>query len=531
MTTTQHYINGKIFTGKSESEFVTAFKVADGKIEWVGSSEEVKTVNAINLQGKTVLPGFLDVHTHPVWVANILQGVPCIIPFVRNIDGMIKALRNSQQAGQGEHVWIEGWGYDESKLAELRTPTVEDLDQVSATQPVFVYRSDCHSSICNTKALQLAGITKDTPNPPHGIIGRFENGEPNGVLTEFSATKLILNCKPVRGFEEDAKTLAGAAEHYNKRGIVAMTDLMGLENPYSYSDLYRRAEELGLKQNTVIYPLFSELKAAGISEIAEENKNGLSKIGGVKLFLDGTISSRSAWIKEPYTGTSDFYGAKTEDEDVMREAFDYAKRNNIQLAIHAMGDASIQLIIDLFKDEEPWIESRPPVRIEHVTLISQHQLDPIKGAKMKFGLIPQMIFFFAEYDSYRANLTDEQFAKTYAIKSMYDTCEYVAVSSDAPATPWAEPDDVFISIQALVTRIAAEGQDIVQAQKLTVPQAVLLYTGKAHDIALLPNVGKIQPGFDASFIVLTDDIFTVPTNKIGNVQVENTYIRGERVWG
>src|SRR4051794_19986209 len=219
MSTTreQTFINGKIFTARNEKEFVSAFKIFDGKISWAGDASEVDATGAIDLKGKTVLPGFIDIHTHPNYVAMTVNSIPCTIPVVNNIPEMIEALKKHQNYGKGSNDWVEGWGYDESKLAEHRTPTAKDLDKVSTTQPVYVLRSDAHSGICNTRALMIAGITKDTPDPEGGHFGRYENGEPNGVLQELAANNVVLRAKAVEDYSTRVSGIAGTGAHYNER--------------------------------------------------------------------------------------------------------------------------------------------------------------------------------------------------------------------------------------------------------------------------------------------------------------------------
>jgi predicted amidohydrolase YtcJ len=197
----QTFVNGKIFTGRSEHDFVSTFKVADGRITWTGDASDVADAEAIDLAGKTVLPGFIDIHTHPSYVAMTVNAVPCTVPVVNNIPEMIEALKKHPNFGKGERAWIEGWGYDESKLAEHRTPTAEDLDRVSTTQPVYVMRSDCHSGICDTRALEIAGITRDTPDPEGARFGRYENGEPNGVLQEHAANNVVIRTKSSQDYQ------------------------------------------------------------------------------------------------------------------------------------------------------------------------------------------------------------------------------------------------------------------------------------------------------------------------------------------
>jgi len=137
----QVFVNGKIFTGRNEEEFVSAFRVANGRITWIGDTSEAESEGAIDLEGKTIVPGFIDVHTHPTYIAMIVNSVPCTVPVVNNIPEMIEALKKHVNFGRGPNDWIEGFGYDESKLADNRTPTAQDLDKVSTTQAIFVLRS------------------------------------------------------------------------------------------------------------------------------------------------------------------------------------------------------------------------------------------------------------------------------------------------------------------------------------------------------------------------------------------------------
>ena len=153
-----------------------ALLVKAGRISWIGPGACAPAhdgVPSVDLEGRTVLPALCDVHTHPSWIAATVRSVPCVSPIVNTIEEMIEALRRHPLAGRGPEAWITGFGYDEGKLAEHRTPTIEDLDRVSTTQPVFVKRSDCHSAICNSVALRLAGIEAGTPDPAGGRFGRF----------------------------------------------------------------------------------------------------------------------------------------------------------------------------------------------------------------------------------------------------------------------------------------------------------------------------------------------------------------------
>ena len=526
----QIFVNGKIFTGRSETEFVTAFMVADGKIAWVGDAKDIDPVHAIDLHGQTVLPGFIDIHTHPTYVAMTVDAVACTVPIVNNIPEMIAALRRHRNYGKGPNDWIEGWGYDESKLAEHRTPTTEDLDQVSTTQPVYVLRSDAHSGICNTRALQIAGITKHIPDPEGARFGRYANGEPNGVLEEHAANDVVLRVKSVEDYVTKVAALAGTAQHYNERGIVAVTDMMALTRPFDYLHVYRDAETKGFRQQAALYFNWLDLKDNLIPDLADEQHRGRIKFAGIKLFADGSVSGRTAWMCKPYRHSG--HGYSTLSDDDLNSAYEWARRNKVQVAVHAMGDQALHRVIDFFADKEPWLDHAvPSVRLEHATFLSEAQIRKMNDSKMTFGASTQIIFFFAEYDSYSENLADEEFQRAYPVRSFYNNIQHLGLSSDAPATTWADPDNVFISIKAAVTRKAYNGAAIVPEQSITVPQAVLLYTSRAATLARFDgSLGQIAPGFEASFTLLDRDIFTIDADELDRTQVQQTWIQGEKVY-
>ena len=525
----QAFVNGKIFTGRNENEFVTAFKVADGTITWTGDSIDVAGTHAIDLNGATVLPGFIDIHTHPTYVAMTVDAVACTVPVVNNIPDMIGALKRHRNYGKGPNDWIEGWGYDESKLAEHRTPTTQDLDKVSTTQPVYVLRSDAHSGICNTRALQIAGITKHTPDPEGAHFGRYDNGEPNGVLEEHGANDVVLRAKSVEDYQTKLDALFRTAHHYNERGIVAVTDMMALTTPFDHLQLYRDAERKGFRQQAALYFNWLDLRN-NLFDLTDEQREGRIKFAGIKLFADGSVSGRTAWMCKPYR--NDGHGYSTLSDDDLNAGYEWARRNRVQVAVHAMGDRALQRVIDFFADKEPWLgPGIPSVRLEHATLLSEPQMRQMNQSPMTFGVTTQIIFFFAEYDSYSQNLADEEFQRSYPLKSFYHNIEHVGLSSDAPATTWADPDNVFVSIKAAVTRKAYNGADIVPEQAITVPQAVLLYTSRAATLARYKGrLGQIAPGFEASFILLDRDIFSIDPAELDQTHVQQTWIAGDKVY-
>ena len=519
------FMNGKIFIGTAPTSFVSAMKIKAGQVTWIGESSEVNDPDAINLEGKTVLPGLIDVHTHPKYIADALHGVACTPPNVNSIEEMKAALKQSPAFGKGPATWIEGWGFDETKLAEHRTPTVDDLDTVSTTQPIFVYRSDCHSSIGNSKALALAGITASTPDPVGGFIGHFQDGRPNGYMKEVAATQLLIQAKSAQNYQADVDNMTNSSTHYLENGIVAIGEMMGRTQPYDSLKLYQDAVKDEFKPKASIYYVYDEV--AGQPRLLPTDDPQL-RIAGIKVFMDGSISGETAYNSVPYP--SGIQGVCLTDADKLKQAVEFAQSNHLQVAVHAMGDAAIQLILDVTDQMTPWLSDRPSIRIEHASILSDAMLNQLNHARMNYALVTQPIFFFAEDESYRHFLSPKQFKEAYRVKSMIKSKAAFALSSDAPCTPWAEPDSPFVNIYAAVTRKASNGDEVNADEAITVLEAVLAYTNWPAKIGGFTSNGQLTPGFAGDFVILDRDIFSVPHEEIKDVRVAQTWMAGKRVY-
>jgi len=278
-------------------------------------------------------------------------------------------------------------------------------------------------------------------------------------------------------------------------------------------------------------PIKEEYLMAGMLEPTNE-PYAMAKIAGIKLFADGSISGKTAWCSCAYKHTGSLFGMSLLSSAALAQAYEWSVANGAQMAVHAMGDAALQLVIDFFADKKPWLPAGvPSVRLEHATLLKPAQIAQMNAMPMQWGVATQIIFMFAEYEAYTENLVASEFEQSYALKTFYEEIDHIALSSDAPATTWADPDNVFISIQAAVQRRAYNGAPIVDSQALNVPQALLLYTARAASLSPFEGrLGQIAPGFEASFAVLDRDIFTVPVADIGSLRVLETWIAGEQVY-
>lgn len=531
------FVNLKAFVGLADRPFLTEFVVENGRFD--DASVSAPDERVVDLGGAFVAPAFIEAHAHPMMIAEALETTACVPPAVNSIEEMVAALAASEAAKRGSG-WIEGWGYDETLLAEGRSPTRADLDRVSRDRPVVVRRSDCHSCAVNSAALALAGITRETPDPAGAKIGRDASGEPNGLLIETAASALIDRVRPTVDEAQIVNRMLRLREHYLSHGILTTTEMMPRRRPGASDDalaIWRKAREAGVPVDVNLYFAWEGgTDPFGVPELSHEEKCGPVRYAGVKLFGDGSVSGRTAAMREafkfaPGEKSDRPAGFMTLDEPVFRAALAYARRNGVALSIHVMGDRSIDTILDWLESEAPWLEDVPSVRLEHVTMMRPDHLARIARMALQPALTTQVIFPFAEWRSYRSALTEANLNAACAVDEIARAVEPFALSSDAPATTWADADDVFVSIAAAVTRRDAEGGYFGRSHAVDVATALSLYTGRAAKVMPTEGtIGVIAPGARAHFVTLTDDPFAVPPEAIAVIRVASTWRGGVRLW-
>ena len=531
-----YFTHPKIFTGEANKPFASVMGIDEnGAIAYLADSlpEGVSAVQA--LPGAMVLPALIDSHTHPDYVAANLDRLITLPPLIKSIEDIVQGLKQHKNFERkdlktGEWIWLEGFGYDEAVLKERRSPTCEDLDRVSLQQPVVCYHSSGHIIACNSAALRLAGIDKNSKDPAGGQIGRFANGEPNGILYEPAAQNLLTDRAPKPDIEVLAAQMAKLGKHYARLGVCELSDLYCMDKSYCRYDMYKRAAQLGFAQGISLYYLFEDLLERNVKSIPDSQKRGQVRIAGVKMFIDGSIAGKTAYMLHNYPN-EEHRGMKVIDEANLAKAVDFCRANNVQLAIHTMGDASVLFLVEQLEKLEPWpcgeAGDAPCIRIEHASLISDALLERMQKASMSFALAPQVLFLYAEYAAYRAALNDELLARAYAAKS-YDNYLLTSLSSDAPATLWADPENLFHSLQASVTRIGASGEDMNKNEALDPKRAWEMHSLQGALICGREKLGALRMGYRGNFIAVDRDIFDLSlAHELGQSKVLATYIGGK----
>ena len=534
------YVNGKVFTSDKEHLYAESFAVKDGKIAWVGNDAEAQPADAektVDLGGRRVLPGFVDSHMHAIMLADCCRQISALPPAVNSIEELveeIKKVRLQQEAGQ----WIFGWGYDEGKLAEHRAPNRYDLDKGASDAPVRVNRTCGHICSVNSKALEMAGVTKDTPDPEGGKIGRDENGEPDGILYE-NARNLLDGIMKTKTEDDMVDDLMALDEILLSQGVTTGAD-MGEFGGVDFKSVYGKAIDKGFHIRVAAYPMWDEVKNDETFTITEEDQNpdNQFRMAGVKLIGDGSVSGRTAWCDVPYldredpTKLSDEYGIPVCTPEDIESAKAFCKEHGCQLSIHAMGARTIDRAVGAGYGEKSWLKDNfkktPYLRIEHVAMPTADAIK--KAAEAGIAFVTQPIFLYAEIESYLVNMGLERTQKNYPIKDFIESGVQFAFSTDAPATAWATPSEPFACIKGAVTRKAYDGTDCGQEHKVDIETAIILYTAESAPMLGFEKVGMLKDGFAADFVVLDKDVLNIPADDIDTVTVEETYVAGECVY-
>jgi len=387
----------------------------------------------------------------------------------------------------------------------------------------------------NSYVLDMAGITKDTPDPEGGKIGRDENGEPDGLLYE-NARFLALDLLPDQTEEKMVDDFIALGELLLSQGLTTVSD-MGENDFLSYRRIYPATAAKGFKNRLAAYVSYDLIKELGdgiLTEAPAFNSDSMFRVSGIKLFGDGSVSGRTAWCSEPYLPVDDNdteaeYGMPTCSEEEIKEALAFCKTNKCQLSIHVMGAKAIDRAVDLTWQEKSWMsDGIPAIRLEHVAMPTERAMKLAAASDMAWSTQP--VFVYAEIESYLKNLPEDRILASYPVAKWLDMGIRTSLSSDAPATSWATPSDPFVNLKSAVTRKAWDGTDTGQEHRTDIETAIRLYTAEAAPFVGFTDVGMLKPGYAADFIILDRDILDIPSDEIDQVKVLETWINGEKVY-
>ncbi|WP_223669607.1 amidohydrolase [Kangiella shandongensis] len=524
LPTLLHNINGYTFQDGELKQF-NSILFEDGVIVAVGSHQELAKKNGFSIsmdgKGKTLLPGLIDAHGHLLGLGLDLMRVNLrgISSEQETVDKVAHYAENNPDSR-----WVLGRGWNQVLWLNKEFPSKSSLDKVIAEKPVWLRRIDGHAGWANSKALKLAGIDKDTPDPEGGKIIRDESGNATGVLVD-AAMSLVENKIPPLNKDERVAALKLAFNHLIKLGITSVHDA-GID-----FETYKLMLELS-QNNRIPLRVYSMISGADprletMLKLGKVNRPFL-KIQSVKLYSDGALGSRGAALLEPYSDEPDNKGLLLTTPQKLADYLSLITRYGFQTNIHAIGDAANRLVLEQLsklKDEQSAQLLRH--RIEHAQVVVPQEI-PIFA---ELGVIASMQPTHATSDMNMAGdrLGQERLEGAYAWRTFLEHGVTIASGSDFPV----EKANPFLGLHAAVTRQDSDNQPQsgwIPEQRLTVGEALKSFTIDAAYAGFWEEqIGSLEAGKRADFILINQDIFSISPKQIKNVQVLETWIDGKRV--
>jgi len=504
--------NANVITVDPRQPTAELVAIKGDKILLVANNERLESVTGastkvIDCNGKTVVPGFNDAHCHIFSFIRKLLGIdlsPSSVSSISDIKAVIR--RRAENTPPGK--WLTGTDYNEFYLAEKRCPTRWDLDEVAPHHAVALTHRSLHACVLNSLALSLAGITRETTEPPGGLIDRDLNtGEPSGILFEmvgYIREKVL----PPLPEEEITKGITLANQSHLSQGITSLQEATVVNSFSQWQRFHQFKETDKLKSRVsmmVGIEALTQFQEAGLVSGSGDNQ---LRLGGTKIMLTET--------------TGEMHPAQPE---LNQQVFN-AHRAGFQLAIHAIEPSTVEAAITALE----YAHSQLPQdgrrhRIEHCSECPPQLLERL--AKLQAAVVTQPPFLYYSGERYLATLPANRLQWLYRIKSLIDSGLIVAGSSDCPIVP----NNPLVGIYAAVTRKAESGQQLLPEECISASQALALYTINGAYSSFEEGIkGSITPGKLADIVVLSNDPIKSPPEKIKDIKVEMTIIGGKVVW-
>lgn len=519
------YVNAKIWTGDTLNPSATVIAVKGEKIVYVGDDATKFNANeTIDVQGKQLLPGFTDNHTHFLSAGYALSSVKLKDAMTK--EEFIKRIAEFCK-NKPDDTWIMEGSWDhENWGGEL--PSKEWVDSVTGDHPLFISRYDSHMAFANSKALKLAGINKYTVAPLGGVVVKNKEGEPTGVVKDAAMT-LVINAITPPTNELLDQYFDAAAKHAVERGVTNVTDMNSFGG-WSDLETYRRA----WKTDRMILRMYSFVPLASwerMDSFVQKNGKGDDVLhwGGLKGYVDGSLGSTTAWFHQPYLDDPKTSGLFITDTALLRKWVMGADKAKLHLAVHAIGDKANDFILSIYENALKVNGERDRrSRVEHAQHVTKQTIDQFAKLNVIASMHPYHLYDDGIWAYKR--LDTSRLKGTYAFKSMKDKGVKITFGSDWPVAPI----DPVYGIYSAVMRTTGDGKNPngwYPDEKLSIEDALKAYTvTNAYASFLEGKIGILKKGFYADFTILENNLFEVPKEKIKDVKVLRTVLKGKEVF-
>ena len=522
--------NGVVHTMDPSRPVAEAIAILGNRIVAVGKNDEIKKLAGsntpiIDAKKRLVLPGFNDAHVHFLSGGFQLSSVD-----LRDADTpsefaeRIRRFANNLPSGR----WITGGDWDHERWPDAKLPTKELIDRFTPNTPVFVNRLDGHMALANSLALKLAGVNRQTLDPPGGVIVRDSSGEPTGILKD-AAQSFVWKVVPPSSFEEKLTAARAASDYAARLGVTSVQDMSAGSDVGVYQTLLDRGELKTRIYAVAPLPAWERLARTGVrAHFGSE----MLRVGGLKGFADGSLGSTTALFYEPYKDAPSTSGIASDEmypEGSMLKRVHDADRAGLQILIHAIGDRANDLILSIYEQvERENGEKDRRFRIEHAQHLRAQDIPRFARDKVIASMQPYHAIDDGRWAEKR--IGKDRAKTTYAFRSLLDAGVTLAFGSDWTVAPL----DPILSVYGAVTRRTLDGKNPkgwVPEQKISVEEAVRAYTiGSAYAEFQDQVKGSITPGKLADIVMLSGDIFKIDPKEIEKVKILMTIVDGRIVY-
>lgn len=518
--------NANIITINSKLPRAQALAIRDGRFLFVGSNDDAAgligpNTQQLDLQGKTVLPGFIDAHIH-VLSSGIrhVMAADCALPSIPEVLNELRQLAENTP----EDDWVQGFKYDDTKTAENRFLTRYDLDTISTRHPILVSHRAGHVYYLNSKALEVAGFNAETPDPPGGRFGRDEEtGYLNGVVYERAIDPITHGHLPEITPEIRREGLRRICQMLNQAGLTSVHDAMVSNDQLITYQEGRDSGDLTIRAYLLMFhDHFQALRDAGVrTGFGDE----YLRLGGIKMVADGAIAARTAYLSEPYIGSICDHGILAMTADEIESKVMEMHEAGYQVCIHANGDATIDAVLSAYeKAQSTFPRKDPRHRIEHCTLVNPDLLRRMKALGCVATPFCTYVYYHGEKMPF---FGDYRLEWMFAQRSFLDYGITATGATDYPPGPF-EP---LLGIQSCVTRVDSDGRLWGASQKISVQEALEIYTINGAYASFEEDIkGSIEVGKLADLVVLGADPTQVDPMTIKDIPVVRTIVGGVTVY-
>lgn len=522
------YYNGTILT-MEQPLYAEAVLVEDGVISKVGGRDELLAearadTKLMDLKGAVLLPAFIDPHSHITALAQTMDSVN--LTGCKNFGEIVHRLDNyAEKKKPKKGQWVTAFGYDQNNLEEKRHPDCELLDQYSF--PLVITHASGHMGVMNSAGMEVMDITADTPDPAGGAIGRRKGSrEPDGYLEEAAFTRSTAKI-PQPPLKELMRQMEQAQEIYLKNGMVTVQD--GFTKQAEWKLLHKMAEQKRLKIDVVAYPNLPDNRKIALDhpEFRRKYHNRL-KIGGYKIFLDGSPQGRTAWMSKPYENAPDgYHGYPAHTDEEVQSYLGQALEDDMQILAHCNGDAAAQQMIDAYAAALP--NARPnehirPVMI-HAQLVRPDQLKRMAKLEMIASFFVAHTYYWG--DAHLKNFGEARAREISPVRSAIENGVMYTFHQDSPVI---QPN-MLETLWCAVNRVTKNGYVLGEDQRVTPLEALRAVTvNAAYQYFEEHEKGSIFPGKRADFVVLDRDPLRVDPMEIKDLHVLATIKDGTALY-